>query len=102
MTLRPRERASADTAWYRRLETVYGACGARPTSKVDDARVGMRGQQGGRRAHADDALAAHGEPAVGQHRRRYGQHPVATVDRDVVADGSHGFLWSRHARRGPI
>ena len=34
MTLRPRSRARSHTAWYRRLDTVYGACGASPMSNV--------------------------------------------------------------------
>ena len=60
-------------------------------------RLGMGGRELGRRAHGDDALAAHGERAVGQHRRRHGQHPVGAIDGDVVVRGDRLDRRSRHA-----
>ena len=54
-------------------------------TQIHDLRARVGGHDVRRRADADDALAAHGERAVGEHRRHDGQQPVGAIDGDVVA-----------------
>ncbi len=66
-------------------------------AEIDKPRLGMGGREVGRRTDGDDALAAHGERAVGEHRRRHGQQPVGAIDGDVVVRGDRLDRRSRHA-----
>ena len=74
-----------DAAERRVLEMAVAVDEARHddgAAEVDDGGLGMRGDEVLGRADGDDALAGHGERAVGEHGRGDGQDPVGAVDRE--------------------